>query len=468
MPTFKKPAQREKLEKNDIAVPAEFCLIGAILNRPDLIEYVTHLTPEHFFDLFCSRAFGCAIDMHMRSVAIDLGSLHSEVSTKIFMNDEDLLDSLLNCQTWAGEIVVESMIKNYAKIVLDKSVERSLAAAAEPLNDIARNDGLTIEQKFEQSRQLYEDAAKKLSEPSKLISADEMIEMTLAQSRQTQLTGTLPGIPTGFAELDKMTSGFMPAELVIIAARPGVGKTAFALCLAHHAAAVDNRAILMISLEMNATQIGPRWISLISGVDMHPITNGKLTEIQERKISQAHQENVPFFVDETPGMTLSQICKRARMLHASTEGGLGMLIVDYLGLIKLSGRQGANLAELISGVTGGLKELSRELNIPVLLLSQLNRDVEKRQDKRPQSSDLRDSGAIEQDADLILLLYRDEVYNKHSVDAGLAEIIVAKQRRGEMGTIIVKFNGAQSRFHDHDATKSTTQLIKKFRETSNA
>lgn len=466
MTTFGKTFNRQPILKNADSIPAEFSLIGTILRDPRLIKYCLDMNSDYFYDIFCAKAFECAVDLHMRSQEISFSSMHDQMSKNIHLTDEDLFNSLYDCFENAHEFSNDVHAKIYSKLVTDKYVEREVSAAAKPIDDIARNDGVSSEQKIASARKILDEAEKKLAGPSQLISADEMIEMTLHQSEETRVTGTIPGIPSGFSDLDAMTSGFAPSELIILAARPSMGKTALALCIAHNAAAVENKSVLLISLEMDAKQLGTRWISLIAGVDMYPISNGKLTGVHHQKINNARRESkdVPFFIDETPSMTLSQSCNRARKLHAQTDGGLGILIIDYIGLITDSGRSGASKSELIGEISRGLKQLSRELKIPVVALSQLNRDLEKRQDKRPQMSDLRDSGAIEQDADVILFLYRDEVYNKQSIDAGLAEIIVAKQRKGRTGTVIVNFNGAQSRFYDRDSSSSTTQIIKTFKE----
>lgn len=465
--TKKRPA---KVEKNIGTVPAEFTLVGLILLEQYVISYCDELDFVHFSNYNMGKLFEIAHHNFKAQKATDTGTLHPLFEKELHQDEEamEIMVHALDCTQ--GIDPSPTNIKTLIETIKRKFSERQVAAAAETLGDIARNDGISVEEKIETARRQLDDAERLTAGPTKLVTAAQMIEMSLQKSEETRAAGTIPGISTGFKDLDSMTSGFASAELIILAARPSMGKTALALCFAHAAVVNESKAVLMISLEMDATQIGPRWISLISDVRMSSITKGRLSYQEKRDIQAAqlvHADD-PLFIDETPAMTLAHICNRARTLHAQTPGGLDMLIVDYLQLITDSGRQGANKAELVGEISRGLKQLSRELKIPVVALSQLNRDLEKRQDKRPQMSDLRDSGAIEQDADVIIFLYRDEVYNKQSIDVGRAEIIVAKQRKGLCGTIIVGFDGSRSRFFDLDEsiTSQTSQIIKSFEDRS--
>ena len=254
------------------------------------------------------------------------------------------------------------------------------------------------------------------------------------------------GIPTGFVDLDRMTSGLHPGDLAIVAGRPSMGKTAFSMNIAEHVAIEQGLPVAVFSMEMGAVQLAMRMLGSVGMLDQHRMRTGKLRAEDWPRVTHAVQrmQDAQVYIDETPGLTAVDLRARARRL-ARQCGKLGLVVIDYIQLMSSSGRA-ENRATEISDISRSLKSLAKELECPVVALSQLNRSLEQRPNKRPIMSDLRESGAIEQDADLILFIYRDEVYNPDSPDKGTAEIIIAKQRNGPIGTTRLTFQGESTRF----------------------
>jgi replicative DNA helicase len=264
-------------------------------------------------------------------------------------------------------------------------------------------------------------------------------------SRRYESKDAVTGLATGFADLDEMTSGLQPADLIIVAARPSMGKTALAVNMAEHAAIKSRKAVAIFSMEMSASQLAFRLISSLGRIDQQHLRNGDLAEEDWPRVTSAITllSETKILIDDTPALSPAELRARARRMKRQYD--LGLIVVDYLQLMAVPGNK-ENRATEISEISRGLKALAKELNIPVIALSQLNRSLEQRTDKRPVMADLRESGAIEQDADVILFIYRDEYYDKESSDKGLAEIIIGKQRNGPTGTVKLTFLGRYTRF----------------------
>lgn len=260
--------------------------------------------------------------------------------------------------------------------------------------------------------------------------------------------GGTPGLSTGFDELDSETLGLQPADMVIVAGRPSMGKTSFAMNIGENAASAGNK-VAVFSLEMPTDALTTRMFSSIGRIDQKRLRTGQLDEEDWPRLTNAISvlTNMPLYIDDTPSLSISEFRARARRLHKEHDG-LDLIIIDYLQLMRSSGKLVNNRAEEISDISRNIKAVAKELNVPIIALSQLNRTLEQRTNKRPIMSDLRESGAIEQDADLILFVYRDEVYNEDSPDKGKAEIIIGKQRNGPLGTIPLSFEGQYTRFHN--------------------
>jgi replicative DNA helicase len=252
----------------------------------------------------------------------------------------------------------------------------------------------------------------------------------------------ITGVPTGFYDLDRLTSGFQAGDMIVLAARPSMGKTALAINIAEHVALHEELPVAVFSMEMGASQLAVRIVGSIGRIDQMHLRTGKLTDDEWPRLSEAIEKlrNVSLHIDETPGLTVSELRANARRLARQCGGKLGLIVVDYLQLMSVSSSMSEeNRATAVGEISRGLKMLAKELQCPVMALSQLSRGVESRTDKRPMMSDLRESGAIEQDADVIMFIYRDDYYNKDSKEPGVAEVIISKQRNGPTGTVKLAF-----------------------------
>jgi replicative DNA helicase len=346
-------------------------------------------------------------------------------------------------------------IRRYAEIVRERSIMRKLVEVGSGIAESAYNP------QGRDAQQLLDEAEAKIFQIAESGNRGSQgfvnIQTLLPQVAdridylyQRENQGSVTGIPTGFDDLDERTSGFQPGDLIIVAGRPSMGKTAFSLNIAENVALDTKKPVAVFSMEMGATQLATRMIGSVGRLDQHRMRNGNLEDEDWARLTTAlgKLNDAPIFIDEGAGLSSFDVRARARRLHRQT-GGLGLIVVDYLQLMSgTSGRASENRATEISEISRSLKSLAKELDVPVVALSQLNRSVEQRPDKRPVMSDLRESGAIEQDADLILFIYRDEVYNPDSEDKGTAEIIIAKQRNGPIGRVRLTFLGQHTRFEN--------------------
>ncbi|MBL0124818.1 MAG: replicative DNA helicase [Betaproteobacteria bacterium] len=343
-------------------------------------------------------------------------------------------------------------IRLYAEIVRERAITRRLARVGEEIADAAYTPN------GREARQLLDEAEKKVFDIAEMgrkqgqgflsmsgLLSDVMTRLDELSKNPSAVTG----VATGFVDLDERTSGMQPGDLVIVAGRPSMGKTAFALNMAEHVALSLGLPVLIFSMEMGGTQIAGRFLSSVSKVDQQRLRTGRLDGRDWDRLSQAVAKlnDAPIQVDESAALNALELRARARRMWRQ-YGGLGMIVVDYLQLMS-SSSAGENRATEISEISRSLKALAKELKVPVIALSQLNRSLEQRPNKRPVMSDLRESGAIEQDADVILFIYRDEVYNPESADKGSAEIIIGKQRNGPIGTVKLTFMGQNTRFENY-------------------
>jgi replicative DNA helicase len=276
-----------------------------------------------------------------------------------------------------------------------------------------------------------------------------LLQTALARIEELfQSGGDITGLSTGFIELDAMTSGLQDSDLVVVAGRPSMGKTSFAMNMVEHAVLTQEKPILVFSMEMPADSLIIRMLSSIGRIDQTRLRNGKLEQEDWPKLSAAvtKLKDVPLYIDDTPALTPTEVRSRARRI-ARENGGLGMIMVDYMQLMQVAGSSDGRTAE-ISEISRSLKAIAKEFKVPVVALSQLNRALEQRPNKRPVNSDLRESGAIEQDADVIMFIYRDEVYHEESEEKGIAEIIIGKQRNGPIGICRLAFIGQYTRFEN--------------------
>lgn len=427
---------------------AEQSVIGAIFLEPQaLITASEILLPEDFYRIAHKKIFETMLVLSDRGQPVDLVTIAEELKVKNELEDVggiSYITELANAVPTAANIVY------YANIVEEKSLLRRLIRVA---TDIVE-DGYTREDEVEA---LLGEAEKKMMEVSNRKNAgdfrhikDVLVEtydnIELLHTRKGEVTG----IPTGFRDLDKITAGFQRNDLIIVAARPSVGKTAFALNVAQNVATKTDENVAIFSLEMGAEQLVMRMLCAEGNIDAQVLRTGNLEADDWRKLTMAmgSLSNAGIFIDDSPGIRINEIRSKCRRLQQ--EHGLGMIMIDYLQLIMGSGRGSDNRQQEVSEISRSLKALARELKIPVIALSQLSRGVEQRQDKRPMMSDLRESGSIEQDADIVSFLYREDYYDKETEMQNMIEIIIAKQRNGPTGTVTLAFAKEYNKFLNID------------------
>jgi replicative DNA helicase len=342
-------------------------------------------------------------------------------------------------------------IRRYAEIVRDRAILRRLAEVGTEIADSSYNTmGKEASQILDEAESRVFEIAEQGARgrqgfqemPPLLTKVVERIDLLYNRQGDSDVTG----VATGFIDLDRMTSGLQPGELVIVAGRPSMGKTSFALNIAEHAALSSGLPVGVFSMEMAATQLVMRMIGSVGKLDQHKLRTGRLHDDDWQRLTHTvgKLNEAPIHIDETAALNPLELRARARRLHRQYKK-LGLIVIDYIQLMSASGT-GENRATEISEISRSLKALAKELDAPVIALSQLNRSLEQRPNRRPVMSDLRESGAIEQDADVILFIYRDEVYNPDTADKGVAEIIIGKQRNGPIGTVRLAFLGEYTRF----------------------
>jgi replicative DNA helicase len=350
-------------------------------------------------------------------------------------------------------------IRRYAEIVRERAVLRRLISVGEEVASSALNpQGREAKQILDEAEtkvfQIAEQGARDRGGFQKLEPLLTKVVERIQELFDRGSTSDVTGVPSGFSDLDSKTAGFQEGDLIIIAGRPSMGKTALALNIGQHVAIDMGMPVAVFSMEMGAEQLAMRLLGSVGRIDAQRLRTGRLTDEDWPKLSEAieRMHAAPLHIDETPALSSLDLRARARRL-AREYGKLGLIVVDYLQLMSANSA-GENRATEISEISRSLKGLAKELKVPVIALSQLNRTVEQRQDKRPVMSDLRESGAIEQDADVILFIYRDEVYNPESPDKGIAEIIIGKQRNGPIGRVQLRFGGEHTRFDNLALTSS--------------
>jgi replicative DNA helicase len=340
----------------------------------------------------------------------------------------------------------------YAKIVRENAVKRRLISVGTSIADSAfRPEGRSSAELLDDAERHVFEIADQMSrvsggfQPIKTLLSQAVNRIETLFERDEPITG----LATGFSDFDMMTSGLQHSDLIIIAGRPSMGKTTYAINIAEHVAIKGRRPVAVFSMEMPGDSLAMRMMSSLGRIDQHRVRTGRLEDDEWPRLTSAVSilAEAPLFIDDTPALSPTELRARARRLKRE-QGDLGMIVIDYLQLMQAPG-EGENRATEISAISRSLKSLAKELDVPVVALSQLNRSLEQRPNKRPVMSDLRESGAIEQDADLIVFIYRDEVYNEDSPDKGIAEIIIGKQRNGPIGTVRLTFLGKYTKFENY-------------------
>ncbi len=437
-------------------IEAEQAVIGAIFLDPAAIVLASEiLLPEDFYRSAHQKIYEVMLHLNETGHAVDLVTVTEQLAASKLLEDVGGISYLSELSV---SVPTAANVGYYARIVEEKSLLRRLIRTA---TDIA-TEGYTREDEVEA---LLDEAEKSIMEVAqrKNSGAFQNIKDVLVRTYDNiellhNRKGEVTGIPTGFSELDRMTAGFQRNDLIIVAARPSVGKTAFALNIAQNVATKTDENVAIFSLEMGAEQLVMRMLCAEGNIDAQNLRTGSLTDEDWRKLTMAmgSLSNSGIYIDDTPGIRVSEIRSKCRRLKQ--ESGLGMILIDYLQLIQGSGRSKENRQQEVSEISRSLKALARELEVPVIALSQLSRGVEQRQDKRPMMSDIRESGSIEQDADIVAFLYRDDYYDKETENKNIIEIIIAKQRNGPTGTVSLafvkeynKFVNLERRFDEADA-----------------
>jgi replicative DNA helicase len=427
------------------SLDAERAVIGGILLENDAVHTVLELIgPDDFYSDANGKIYEAMLGLIGRSQPVDHVTLRSELisSGKLAaVGGDEYLLSLTNT------IPTVAHIEAHAQIIKEKAIVRRLITACHEIAATGYGDYGEAKTFLDYAEASVFGIAKERAR-SPYQHVKEIVMQTFEEINEAAKRGSaITGMPTGFERLDKMTAGMHPGDLIIIAGRPGMGKTSFALNVGTNACAATKKAAAIFSLEMPKSQLVKRMLCSEARVDAGRLRTGQLVRDDWPKLANAAGvlSEMPIFVDDTPAITMLELRSKARRIQS--EHGLGLIIIDYMQLMR-SGSRNDSREQEISEISRNLKALAKELEIPIIALSQLNRGVESRgvKDKRPQLSDLRESGAIEQDADTIWFIYRDEVYNKETVDRGVAEVIIGKQRSGPTGTLRVRFWSEYTRF----------------------
>jgi len=428
---------------------AEQSVLGAMLIDKDaVVKAIEVLKPEDFYRDANGHIFKAVVNLFDRGEAVDLITLSEE------LRQIGLLDQIGGIAYVAGlanAVPTSANIEHYAKIVEEKSLLRNLIRVSTRIAQLGYEGEEDVESLLDKAEQMVFELSQRKTYagmvPLKtvLMNTFERIEY-LHQNK-----GGITGVPSGFGNLDKLTSGFQPSDLIILAARPSMGKTSLVLNIAQYASVRKKLPVAVFSLEMSREQLVTRMLCAEAMVDQQKVRTGQLSDDDWQKLTRAAGplSQAPLYIDDSPGITVVEM--RARCRRLKSERGLSMVVIDYLQLMQ-GGRKSENRQQEISEISRSMKSLARELQVPVIALSQLSRAVEQRTEKKPMMSDLRESGSLEQDADLVMFIYRDEYYKEDSDKRGIAEIIISKQRNGPVGSVELGFLKEFTKFVNLDRT----------------
>ena len=431
------------------SIEGESSVLGGLLLDNHAWDRVGDLLVESdFYRLEHQLIFSAISKLINASKPADVITVYEELQS---LGKSEQIGGLVYLNALAQYVPSASNIRRYAEIVRERAILRKLVTASDEIATNAFNpQGKPVDRILDEAEQKIFNIGEEGSRMKQGFQSMDKLVVNLLDRVQEMADNPndITGVPTGFIDLDRMTSGLQAGDLVVLAARPSMGKTAFAVNIAEHVALNEGLPVAVFSMEMGAAQLAVRIVGSIGRVNQGNLRTGKLTDDEWPRLTEAIERlrNVSLHIDETPGLTPSELRANSRRLARSC-GKLGLIVVDYLQLMSgSSGSQGENRATELGEISRGLKMLAKELQCPVIALSQLNRSVETRNDKRPMMSDLRESGAIEQDADIIMFIYRDDYYNKDSKEPNVAEIIIGKQRNGPTGTVKLFFQKSQTRF----------------------
>ena len=431
------------------SIEAEIHVLGGVLTDNSVWERIVERVNEGDFYRKDHQIIFKAI------TALDAeGKPYDVVTVAEWLDNHQLLESaggLPYLAALAENTAGASNINAYADIVRKRSILRQLIRATNQISETVFNpQGRSSDEILDYAEQSVFEIAEQEAKGRKSYRTikDLLVKALDRVDELFRRDNPITGVPTGFDDFDDKTAGLQAADLIIIAGRPSMGKTAFAVNIAEHAAIKGKLSVAVFSMEMPGEQLAMRMMSSLGRIDQHKVRTGKLNDDDWPRLTSAVEilKDVRLFIDDTPALTPAEL--RARCRRISRESGLDLIIVDYLQLMQVPGTV-ENRATEISEISRSLKAMAKELNVPVVALSQLNRSLESRTDKRPVMSDLRESGAIEQDADVIVFIYRDEVYNPDSPNKGIAEVIIGKQRNGPIGMVKLAFLGQYTRFENY-------------------
>lgn len=441
----------EKLKVPPHSIEAEQAILGSMLIDPESWDKVAEVVTENdFYNHSHQVIFKVVLDLLGKSQPIDLITVSEALEHRNQLEDAGGFAYLAEL---AKNTPSSANVTTYAKIVSERAITRELIGVAHEIAEVGYNpegrDSADILDMAESK--VFEIAEKRTGENEGPRDVDSVLDKTIKRLEALiQTSKEVTGVTTGFTDLDKKTSGLQPSDLIIVAARPSMGKTTFAMNLCENAMMSEEKPVLVFSLEMPSEQIMMRMLASLSRVDQTRIRTAQLDDQEWARVSNTMamlKERDNLFIDDSSGLTPMDVRSRARKL-AREKGGISLIMVDYLQLMRVPSLSENRTLE-IAEISRSLKALAKELEVPVVALSQLNRSLEQRADKRPVNSDLRESGSIEQDADLIMFIYRDEVYHENSEYKGIAEIIIGKQRNGPIGTSRLTFQGHFSRFDNY-------------------
>lgn len=441
----------ENLKKVPSSIEAEKSVLGGIFLKPDIFgDVVEILHPNDFYKNGHKLIYEAMRDIYNSGTGIDpivvVNKLKKNEKFDELVGEQLLFDIISDVPTAANII-------EYAKIVKEKATLRRLGEVGTKIVELAYEGYEEVDNILDKAEGMIFKISENVDSKDLVSLKDVIAQEFVRLEKVYQNKGVATGISSGFSDFDQMTSGFHPSDLIILAARPAMGKTAFALNLALNAAMKSKKGVLLFSLEMSSSQLLQRLLSIEAGIGLQKIRNGFLDPDDWGKLGLASMKlsNSEINIADLPNVNVLEIRAIARRLKAA--GKLDMIIIDYLQLIKGNSTRGDNRQQEISEISRALKGIARELDIPIIALSQLSRATEQRADRRPMLSDLRESGAIEQDADMVMFLYRDDYYNEDSEDKGLTEVVIGKQRNGPVGTIKLRF------FHEYTRFENFTSRI---------
>lgn len=427
---------------------AEKSLLGAVLiDEETLADISEHVTPKDFYDKRHAAIYGGMMRLYERHRPVDLLTLTDELKKK---DELDVIGGSAYLTELTNYVPTAAHAEAYAEMVALKAVRRRLIRASAEISELGYDEDTNVQELLEKAEaELFSVSDQSLKQD--LTSIEQILTESFDRMEELHRNkGALRGVRTGYRDLDNMTAGLQRSDLIILAARPAMGKTTLVTNLAYNVATIAKQPVLFFSLEMSKEQLVDRMLADASGVDAWNIRTGNLSDEDFSKLSEAMGEmaEAPIYIDDTPGLSVLEMRTKAR--RAAHEAPLGLVIVDYLQLMQASGRSDGNRVQEVSEISRGLKLIARELNVPVIALSQLSRSVESRSPQIPQLADLRESGSIEQDADIVMFIYREAYYNPETERENVTDLIIAKHRNGPTGKVELYFHPERLRFMSLD------------------